>query len=512
MSLPLLYLPDDNPWVTLGLGTQSLIVAIVLCIATNAYHRAKLYILLLVSYIADGKQHTRRNRLTIALTFSLLPLSLLSVLLSSILSAPVYPIYTLPILLFSFPRPLVYWPRLLHRPSVSEVNEAVFYQQALYAIANSASLTMRSCYNAYNGSRILVRYQDRLALVTILEKGYNFCCIQIQGLELEETSCHSVEATAIDSMFESLHTTDQYSTQYWLNTSLLHTLAPLDITTGLVYSDAHNTLTGIIDQPTNLERFSTNLFKTLVWTIAHYVSKDTAVLANGLLHQNSRHTALSGDKHLSDISLAETATPRLTSLEYLPSSNSADSSRMIARESLTSLPRRHTCTSITGNKILPDDSSLPSDPSLPSDVPFTDSEINTCISRFPQQFMTHILTQDLLTTEQMMLVKKLIISCYMLLDMPSQQYRRTNTTPSGIYSHYHGDLSYITSINAVKWLKNNTVLYDLAIRAYRYNHCTITLAIVPLHCTITLAIVPLHCTITLAIVPLHCTITLTIVL
>lgn len=52
------------------------------------------------------------------------------------------------------------------------------------------------------GSFLLGRYDDRLILIQLIDSGFNYAKVQIKGLELQETSCHAVEATAIDQMLE----------------------------------------------------------------------------------------------------------------------------------------------------------------------------------------------------------------------------------------------------------------------------------------------------------------------
>jgi hypothetical protein len=52
------------------------------------------------------------------------------------------------------------------------------------------------------GSFLLARFGDRLIWIQVLETGFNYIKIQIKGLELQETSCHAVEATTIDEILE----------------------------------------------------------------------------------------------------------------------------------------------------------------------------------------------------------------------------------------------------------------------------------------------------------------------
>lgn len=49
------------------------------------------------------------------------------------------------------------------------------------------------------GSCILARHQNRLVLLRVIEAGYLFRCVEAKGLELQETSCHSLEAATVSS-------------------------------------------------------------------------------------------------------------------------------------------------------------------------------------------------------------------------------------------------------------------------------------------------------------------------
>lgn len=116
---------------------------------------------------------------------------------------------------------------------------------------------------------LLVRYQDRLIVVHILERGYKYCTLIARGLELQETSCHTVEAARVDDIFEDVFTKDRTST-FGFNPYPLHTLTPLNCLVVETYSDAHNVLTGVIDQPENIGRQSTNFMKCLVWVLLNH--------------------------------------------------------------------------------------------------------------------------------------------------------------------------------------------------------------------------------------------------
>ena len=355
-----LCLPKDNSWAVLGLGTQALIVGLAISVLSNSIHRLKLLLLLTYNYVTDPKQRTRRHFLTLSLTFLLLPLSLLTVLLSSVLSTPVFPLFTLPILLPSFPRMRTFWPRLMHTSSTTEANEAVFYQQMKEEIARTVFQSLSSGSMRYDHANLylLVRFQDRLAFVTILEQGYGYCTIHLKGLELQETSCHTTEASRVDEMIEAAYSTQCRSCSYWVNTYPMHTtLQLLDSSVIHTYSDARNTLSGIIDQPDYLKRFSDNLMKALTWAITHHCLRETEINASSVSPRRSSNLSFSGERAVRSDRvqpfeaqpIAETALEEEDSFSWSHSVTSLDENVVQVRPSQHATPQhKHTTTQYGG--------------------------------------------------------------------------------------------------------------------------------------------------------------------
>ena len=131
-------------------------------------------------------------------------------------------------------------------------------------------MAMGTLGNPDPGDHYLVRFQDRLIWVHVLESGYKFCTMVLKGLELQETSCHTVEATRVDDVFQDIFVHEGKWPLVSLNQHVTNVLRPCDSLTLNTYSDAKNVLTGVIDQPENLRRNSENFFKTLVWVLVSY--------------------------------------------------------------------------------------------------------------------------------------------------------------------------------------------------------------------------------------------------
>ena len=206
----------------------------------------------------------------ITATFIFLPVLLAIILISSIFSSPLLPLFTLPVFLVSFPRAKRFWPSLInYASSYSKCKDGIYYRQSESEIAKVLHHAVSSgAISATPGTYLLLRFEDRLCVVTFLEHGYGHCTLAIKGLELQETSCHSIEATRIDSIFEDAYDPSSEScpnSKFWFNTHISNTLQLVDSEVIEVYSDVRNVLTGIIDQPSSLSRFSDNLMKCLVW-------------------------------------------------------------------------------------------------------------------------------------------------------------------------------------------------------------------------------------------------------
>ena len=121
------------------------------------------------------------------------------------------------------------------------------------------------------GSFLLLRFQDRMAWLQVLECGYGFITISLKGMELQETSCHTVEAARLDDIFEAAFTHPKEKFPVCsLNQFPMHTLTPVDAQPVDTYSDARNVLTGIIDSPDTLELVDSCFIKTLIWLLMRH--------------------------------------------------------------------------------------------------------------------------------------------------------------------------------------------------------------------------------------------------
>ena len=294
-------IPTTNVWTTLGSGSQLLIIGIVTEILHDFLQKLWFVGTMFGSFMFIRKHRTYLplSIIIIVTTFIFLPVLLAIILISSIFSSPLLPLFTLPVFLVSFPRAKRFWPSLInYASSYSKCQDSIYYQQSESEISKALHRAMSSgAVSVTPGTYLLLRFEDRLSVVTFLEHGYGHCVLAIKGLELQETSCHSIEATRLDTVFEDAYDPNSKSCpKYWFNMHFSNTLQPVDSEVIEVYSDAHNVLTGIIDQPSSLSHFPNNLIKCLVWVFYHYFTQAAAnrqqnvkthepVILNGALTQ-----------------------------------------------------------------------------------------------------------------------------------------------------------------------------------------------------------------------------------
>lgn len=230
---------------------------------------------LLISSWSDKKQRRGSTIPIIIISFILLPVILAIIILASAISVPLLPLFTLPLFFISFPRPLRSWPEPVGA-SANSCPDTNFYKQLAPELSKAFSTAFSdgSLGEPCPGNNYLVRFQDRLVWVMVLERGASYCTINIKGLELQETSCHTAEAARIDDIFEfAFERPENGSVIGCPNEYLLHTLTPADACYLKAYSDARNVLTGIIDNPSASELTMNSFLKSLVWVLLKHVNK-----------------------------------------------------------------------------------------------------------------------------------------------------------------------------------------------------------------------------------------------
>ncbi|XP_030299257.1 pecanex-like protein 4 [Sparus aurata] len=258
-------------WDSLGTGVQLLLVGLIFDRMTQFFAKLKFTLTVLVTSWTEKKQRRQSAGTLLALNASLCPLLLAVVTLSALLSAPLLPLFTLPIFLVGFPRPQRSWPGPVG--TACPCQDSIFYQQMSGSLASAlrTAFARGSLGSLAPGSHFLGRFQDRMVWIMILERGYGYCTVNIKGLELQETSCHTVEARRVDEVFEAaFERPERLGFTQGFNLHWGNTLTPCAALAVRVYSDARNVLSGIIDSHDNLRKLQDDFLKALVWLLLRY--------------------------------------------------------------------------------------------------------------------------------------------------------------------------------------------------------------------------------------------------
>nr|XP_019606340.1 PREDICTED: pecanex-like protein 4 isoform X2 [Rhinolophus sinicus] len=232
--------------------------------------------------LASWMEKTRRKSTTTLCILNIVfsPFVLVVIAFSTLLSSPLLPLFTLPLFLVGFPRPTQSWPGVVGTAACVCADTVYYYQMVpgLTAALQSA-MVAGSLGLLLPGSHYLGRFQDRLIWIMILERGYTYCCINIKGLELQETSCHTAEARRVDEVFEDAFE-QEYTRICSINEHFGNVLTPCTVLPVKLYSDAKNVLSGIIDSHDNLREFKGDLVKVLVWILVQYCSRRSNMQEN----------------------------------------------------------------------------------------------------------------------------------------------------------------------------------------------------------------------------------------
>ncbi|XDV50470.1 hypothetical protein PO909_019524 [Leuciscus waleckii] len=288
-------------WHELGTTVQLILVSLVVNRVSQFVCKLSFALTVLITSWTESKQRRQSAGTLLALNAALCPLLLAVVALSALLSAPLLPLFTLPVFLVGFPRPLRSWPGT--PGTACPCPDSVYYQQLCKRLASALrpALANGAFGSCTPGSHYLGRFQGRLLWISVLERGYGYCTVNIKGLELQETSCHTVEARRVDEVFEGAFDHVERPGQCFrlLNPHWGNALTPCSMLPVRVYSDAQNVLTGIIDSPDHLRQLNSDFLKTLVWILLRYCvqeltrgapqTKGQSLQTSGRKSQSSQH-------------------------------------------------------------------------------------------------------------------------------------------------------------------------------------------------------------------------------
>ena len=515
VSILLLVLPEDTVWEGLGVGLQTLLVGLCLTVFSDLFCKLHFILTLYLTFVINDRKKTH-SWLYVLITVGLpllSPLLLVITLLSSIVSAPLIPLFTLPVFLVSYPRTLRFWPSLFnYGSSYNSCRDSVYYEHDTPGLSRALlEVFSNGSVHAEPGDYFLLRYQDRILIAAILERGHRFLTLNIRGLEMQETSCHTIEATRIDDIFSSAYNPKSpKSPSFWLNCQLLHTMQPVDSVVIHTYSTARSVLTGIIDQPHALRRFSGNLLKCIVWVLHQYIIIDACrergnVVEGGQERHRVKWRQRNKVVPVVDSESSSEPTQSVTHKQPVLQNTAEPSTTVVlgddsppwtSMESITEEPhtaRDYECPPHTMSKLIPVDIPLHTNPvcisttstatveagtapssSLQSpfpsewlEFPLLDSQLESLLQSFPSDWLSFICdgnTNEALTGDMLKVFRKLCLTCFSIVDVPHCSLGADQTRPFHIHSSFCGEFPYSTDR---EWLMKNQALHRLVLRAYR---------------------------------------------
>ncbi|XP_060609976.2 pecanex-like protein 4 [Anolis sagrei] len=271
-TVQLLLLNTDLWWNrSIDTGIRLLLVGIIRNRLFQFVSKLRFVLTVLLTSWTEKKQRRKSTATLITLNIAFFPIVLVLVALSALLSSPLLPLFSLPIFLIGFPRPIRSWPGPVG-VTACMCPDTIYYQQMIPSLtaALQSAFSVGSLGLCSPGSHYLCRFQDRLVWILVLERGFTYCCLNIKGLELQETSCHTAEAHRVDEIFETAFEQDEHSHVISFNHHFGNILTPCAVLPVKLYSDARSILSGIIDSPDNRKQLKDDFIKILIWVLIQY--------------------------------------------------------------------------------------------------------------------------------------------------------------------------------------------------------------------------------------------------
>ncbi|KAH0620287.1 hypothetical protein JD844_020458 [Phrynosoma platyrhinos] len=231
-------------------GIRLLLVGIIRNRLFQFVSKLRFVLTVLLTSWTEKKQRRKSTATLITLNVVFFPVVLALVALSALLSSPLLPLFSLPVFLIGFPRPVRSWPGPVGATACI-CPDTIYYQQMI----PSLTTVLESAFSV--GSLVLGTPHLILFIV-------------FQGLELQETSCHTAEAHRVDEIFEMAFEHEEHSHVLSFNHHFGNILTPCSVLPVKLYSDARNILSGIIDSPENRNQLKEDFIKVLLWVLVQY--------------------------------------------------------------------------------------------------------------------------------------------------------------------------------------------------------------------------------------------------
>jgi len=291
------YTDRERIWLPFRLALVSLLHARARVFASKLKFAATI---LATSWI-DRKQRASFKPILHLLISALLPVWILVIFVATILDAPLVPLVGSPFFLIGFPRPKWHWP-YTNPPDNSDMrnpngsSDTMLYKHILPYVKKSLHVCFKrgTVGLVRPGDFLLIRFEDLILWVTIVESGCGYAILNAKGLELKPTSCHHTEGLRLDEVLSMVNAKPESLS--CIRSFLSHALTPrctIPITT---YSSSTPSLTGIIDNRDNLDFVPVCFMRTLIWVLCSYkpqqISRDSSMRQNtDYIRSDLRHTA-----------------------------------------------------------------------------------------------------------------------------------------------------------------------------------------------------------------------------
>lgn len=240
----------------------------------------KLYAFILIMH-KSWSMKSQRSRISIIFvilnSILFVPYILPLFILSSLFNTPILPLFTAPIFLMAYPRYKRFWPiQSNQQQQQQQTIDSQFYEQIKDGFKESFKEAIKSGSigsSIESDTYFLCRFQDRTLWIQTLESGHSYCVFNIKGLELQETSCHTQEAQFIDDKINQIinQTGDRI---------LFDCMQICDFLVFNAYSDAKNSLVGIIDNQETHKIIHDYFTKILYYFIIEYLLNEKNLIRN----------------------------------------------------------------------------------------------------------------------------------------------------------------------------------------------------------------------------------------
>ena len=259
-------------WCAMSTCEQWLVVGWAINVLLDVVSKMQFLMTLAITSWTDVRQRARLASTYLTLLCLGLPFALVIVVAAAMLSAPLLPVLGVPLFIVGFPRPRRHWPSTAGSQSASL--DAAYYKHLMPSAVKSllgAINTGQLGSDVRGGEIFLLRRDALLVMVQVLERGCGWAQVLCKGLELQETSCHHLEAGTVEEIMDSALGDCTLSTAPpalpWKNPWTMNTLEPLSKIPATVYSLADTQLTGVIDRPENADELPRFFARALLWLL-----------------------------------------------------------------------------------------------------------------------------------------------------------------------------------------------------------------------------------------------------